>query len=294
MACAGEDLTMKSSSGRPRRLDDQKLQKLAELLKQGPEAHGWPNNLWTSLRVRELIIRHFGVVFCRSQVWHILTDYLGWTAKRPVQELRKRNDEEVARWIKEKFPRIVQETAERQASLVFVDETGFMMYPTIRKSFSPRGEPPINKVTDPHGRISTIGAITISPVDRQLGWQYCMLNDNCNFRGPAVVAFLKQLRAAVGPMTVVWDRIIIHSCEVVDEYLPTVPDTKLEPFPPYAPTLNPVDEVWFYVKYNRIPNFVPTSTKQLRSAVECEMRHVGDRPDLLRSFIEGSELPSFL
>jgi hypothetical protein len=29
-------------------------------------------------------------------VWHILTDYLRWIAKRPVQELKKQNDEEIA------------------------------------------------------------------------------------------------------------------------------------------------------------------------------------------------------
>src|SRR5262249_46317781 len=82
MARAGEGLAHKPNRGRPRRLDDEQLQRLSELLKQGPEAHGWQNNLWTSLRVREVIKRYFGIEFCRSQVWHILTDYLKWTAKR--------------------------------------------------------------------------------------------------------------------------------------------------------------------------------------------------------------------
>src|SRR5262245_15178616 len=99
MACAGEELMVKRPPGRPRRLTDEQLNGLAELLKQGPEAHGWQNNLWTSLRVREVIKRHFGVEFCRSQVWHILTDYLEWTAKRPVQEFNKQNGEEIAEWV---------------------------------------------------------------------------------------------------------------------------------------------------------------------------------------------------
>ncbi len=175
MACAGEDLAVKPSPGRQRRLDDEQLQRLEELLKQGPEAHGWQNNLWTSLRVREVIKRHFGVKFCRSQVWHILTDYLHWTAKRPVQEQKSKDETAVAACSAVEFLRVLREAAEREASLVFVDETGFMMYPTIRKSFSPRGELPVNKVTDPHGRISTIGAIAVSPKRRHLAWHYCML-----------------------------------------------------------------------------------------------------------------------
>ena len=55
MACAGEDLTVKRPPGRRRRLTDEQLDGLVELLKQGPEAHGWQNNLWTSSRVREVI-----------------------------------------------------------------------------------------------------------------------------------------------------------------------------------------------------------------------------------------------
>jgi hypothetical protein len=247
------------------------------------------------LRVREVIKRHFGIEFCRSQVWHILTDYLQWTAKRPVNELKKQNDEEVAEWVGTKFPRILKEAADRKARLVFVDETGFMMYPTVRKSFSPRGESPLNKVSDPHGRISTIGAIAISPSRDQLSWHHCSLEDNSNFRGPAVVAFLEQLSQAIdGAMVVIWDQIIIHSCEVVQEYMKGATRIWLEPFPACAPKLNPVDRAWFYIKYDRIPNFTPSTVHQLRKAVDKELRRLSVRPTLLRSFVKYSKLPPFL
>jgi len=295
MARAGEDLAGKPNPGRRRGLNDEQLRRLSELLKQGAEAHGWQNNLWTSLRVREVIKRHFGKEFCRSQVWHILTDYLQWTAKRPVNELKKQNDEEVAEWVGAKFPRILKDASDRNAHLVFVDETGFMMYPTVRKSFSPRGEAPLNKLSDPHGRISTIGAIAVSPGRDWLSWHYCSLEDNCNFRGPAVAAFLEQLSHAIaGPIVVIWDQIIIHTCEVVQEYLKGAPRIKLEPFPAYAPNLNPVDRAWFYIKYDRIPNFTPPTLHQLRKAVGGELRRLSGSQRLLRSFVKYSKLPPFL
>jgi transposase len=295
MACAGEDLSLKPLPGRPRRLSDEQLKKLADLLAQGPEAHGWQNNLWTSPHVREVIRRHFGVTFSRERVWHILTDYLKWTAKRPVNELKKQNDEEIAEWTKNKFPLILKDAADRKAHLIFVDETGFMMYPTVRKSFSPRGQAPVNKVSDSHGRISTIGAIAISPSRDELSWHHYSLEDNCNFRGPAVVAFLEQLRRAIGgPMVIIWDQIIIHSREVVQEYLKGATRIRLEPFPAYARNLNPVDEAWFYIKYDRIPNLTPSTLHQLRKAVDKELKRLSGRPDLLRSFVKFSELPPFL
>jgi hypothetical protein len=251
--------------------------------------------MWTSSRVREVIKRHFKVEFCRSQVWHILTDYMDWTAKRPVQELKKQNGEEIAAWVATKFPRILQDAADRDAYLVFVDETGFMMYPTVRKSFSPRGEAPVNKVSDPHGRISTVGAIAVNPARDQLNWHYHALEDNRNFRGPAIVSFLEQLSGAIsGPMTIVWDQIIIHSCAVVEEYLRTNTRIKLEPLPAYATKLNPVDRAWFYIKYDRIPNLTPYTLHQLRKAVDKELRCLSVRPDLLRSFVKYAALPPFL
>jgi hypothetical protein len=276
-------------------LNDEQLQRLSELLKQGPEAHGWENNLWTSLRVREVIKRHFQVEFCRSQVWRILKEYLQWTAKRPVQELKKQNDEGIAEWLTAKFPLVLQKAADLRAYLVFVDETGFMMYPTVRKSFSPRGQSPVNKVSDPHGRISTIGAIAVNPGRDHLSWHYSTLEDNKNFRGPAVVSFLEQLsRAIAGPMIIVWDQIIIHSCTVVEEYLKTTTRIKLEPFPAYASKLNPVDRAWFYIKYDRIPNFTPPTLQQLRKKVDKELKRLSAHSELLRSFVKFTALPPFL
>ena len=294
-AKAGESLKTKFGHGRPRRLKPQQLAELELLLKQGATAHGWENNLWTSPRVREVIKKHFGVEFSRVQVWHILTDHLGWSSRRPVQQASKRDDVEINRWKAEEFPRIERQARNHNSYLVFVDESGFMMAPTIRRTFAPPGSTPVNKVFNPHGRISVCGAIAISPKRSRLGLHYYMLDDDTNFRGPRVIDFLKHLQNQIsGPITIIWDQIIIHSSEVVLEYLQTVPHITTEPFPPYAPELNPVDRVWFYLKYDRLPNFAPPTMEKLRRSVESEIKRLQNRPDLLRSFIRQSEVPLVL
>jgi transposase len=176
-----------------------------------------------------------------------------------------------------------------------VDETGFMMTPTIRRTFAPRGSKPVNKVHDPHGRISVIGAIIISPNRTQLDLHYSALADNVNFRGPSVIAFLTQLKDNVRrPMTIIWDQVPSHYSNLVLDYLKTVPDIVTECFPPYAPELNPVDRAWRYLKHGRLANYAPATTAQLRATVESEMKHLQGRPDLLRSFIRQSEVPLML
>jgi transposase len=248
-ANAGESLTNKPTSGRPRRLTNKQLGELEELLMRGATAHGWENNLWTSRRVREVIKKAFNIEFSRSGALHILKNYLHWSAIKPALQAAVRDDAEITRWGKEEFPRIERQARERNAYLVFVDESGFMMTPTIRRTFAPRGSTPVNKVFNAHGRISVSGAITISPMRARVGLLCYMLTDNVNFRGPSVIEFVKYLRNQIcGPITIIWDQIIIHSSDVVIGYLRTVPDVITESFPRYAPALNPVDRVWFYLK----------------------------------------------
>ncbi len=285
-------LTRKYGAGRPRRLSDKQLVELEELLKKGATAHGWENNLWTSRRVREVIKRCFEIEFSRSGALHILKEYLHWSAIRPVRQAAIRDDGEIARWTAQEFRRIERQTRERNACLAFVDESGFMMTPTIRRTFAPRGSTPVNKVFNPHGRISVSGAITISPKRTRVGLHYYMLTDNVSFRGPNVIEFLKHLRNQIcGPITIIWDQIIIHSSDVVLGYLRTVPDIITECFPPYAPELNPVDRAWFYLKYNRLANYTPATMAKLRRAVKSEIKRLQSKPDLLRSFIRQTKVP---
>jgi hypothetical protein len=135
----------------------------------------------------------FWARFSRWHVWVILTSYLGWTARRPVQQTKKRDEAAIERWKGNDLHRIVLDSEERGDHLVFIDETGFMMTPTIRRTFAAPGVTPINKVSDPHGRISVIAGVSISPKRKQLGWHYHLLNDNMNFRGASVVEFLESL-----------------------------------------------------------------------------------------------------
>jgi hypothetical protein len=67
-----------------------------------------------------------------------------------------------------------------------------------------------------------------------------------------------------------------------------------EPFPAYAPELNPVDRAWFYLKFNRFPNYTPATMAKLRRSVESEIKRLQNQANLLRSFIRESDIPIHL
>lgn len=121
---------------------------------------------------------------------------------------------------------------------------------------------------------------------------YGLLGDNLNFQGPTVIHFLRTLRSTVSaPMTVIWDRIPIHECEDIEEYLAEAQDVVVEPFPPHAPELNAADGIWRYIKYGKLANYTPPDLGILRQKITEELEQLKDRPELLRSFIRFTKLP---
>src|ERR1700750_1933766 len=56
----GPGLAAKPATGARRRLTDAQLKELEGLLDKGAVAHGFPNELWNSARVAQIIRRHFG------------------------------------------------------------------------------------------------------------------------------------------------------------------------------------------------------------------------------------------
>jgi transposase len=286
-----QETSQKRGFGSRRNLKREQIAELEQLLSQGATAHGWVNDLWTTKRVAVMIRRHFHVTCSRTHAWNVLTKDLGWTSQRPIQQGRDSDDAEITRWLEEEYPRILKRACRRGAYLVFVDESGFMLAPTMRRSFAPCGHPPICKVPDPHGRISAIGAISISPHRRRFSFHFDLLKDNANYDGDALVPFLEEIHRKIpGPVTLIWDLIPIHHARPVRNYLNRHRKIVEEPFPPYAPGLNPVDKAWSHVKFNRLPNYTPPDLDDLRFRITNEFRRLQKRPALLNAFFQRTKL----
>lgn len=175
--------------------------------------------------------------------------------------------------------------------IVFVDETGFMLGPLVRRTWAPRGQTPVIRETSPHERISVIGAMTIMRSPIRFGFHFNLLPDNANFQDYYVIAFLDTLQRRLhGPITLIWYQIRLHSSHAVKKYLSRNPSIKVEWLPPYASELNPVDYVWSYVKYARLANYCPYNLFELRKTVTAELARVKRRPRLLRTLFSGSGL----
>jgi len=103
---AGEEgLKAKRHPGSKPKLPADQRQRLAELLLQGPLAHGYRTQLWTLARVAELIEKHFGVRYHPGHVWRVLRG-MGWSCQKPERRARERDEEAIGRWRRQDWPRI--------------------------------------------------------------------------------------------------------------------------------------------------------------------------------------------
>jgi transposase len=276
--------------GRPAALSDEQLRQLEQLLAQGAKAHGWHNQLWTAARAARLIERHFGVRYHPEHVRKLLKRRLGWTSQKPRRKARERNDKEVERWLDDDFERIVRAAFRRRAYLVFLDESGFFLTPTVRRTLAPRGRTPVLDAWDRRDKLSAISCITVSPVAARPGLHFAVLPHNAHAED--VVDFLAQLRRRLGPLTVIWDRNQIHSkAKVVKAWLARHADVVAEDFPGYVPELNPDEGVWGWTKYGRLSNLAAENIDVLWDHVVEELVEVKARPELLTAFIRQTKLP---
>ncbi len=293
MARRPSGLNAKPALGPKPGLSDYHLRKLERLLLQGAKKHGWPNQLWTAGRVARLIQQRFGLCYHPEHVRKILKQRLGWTSQKPRRKARERDDKEVERWLADELPRILREAYRRQAHVVFLDESGFFLTPTVRRSLAPRGKTPILDCWDRRDRISAISCITLSPRRGRPGLYFELLPVNATVHGEEVVAFLEQLRRQLrGPFTVIWDRSKIHSrSKAVKAWLGKHAEVVVEDFPGYAPTLNPDEWVWSWTKYGRLSNLAAWDADELWDHVIMALIDLKFQPGMLNAFLAAAGIP---
>jgi transposase len=285
-------LASRPHPGPATRLSIAQQHELEQMLLQGAQAHGWPNQLWTTQRIADLILRRFGVSLHHDHVGRFLRQRLKWSPQKPRRRARERDEKAIADWKNNTFPTIVQAARERDAHVVFLDESGFMLTPTVRRTWAPQGAKPILSCWDRHDRLSAISCITVSPRQGRLNFYFTLLPDNVNATAAHTVDFLKALKEQLGgPFTVIWDRSNIHSRgRLVKEYLELHPEIVAEKLPSYAPELNPDEGVWGWTKYGRLANLAASNTRDLRDRIHQEFGFLKENRHLLDSFIQEAEL----
>ena len=179
------------------------------------------------------------------------------------------------------------------AHLVFIDESGFLLIPAVRRTWAPRGQTPIHRHHLKREKVSTISALTVSPKHRHLGLYFRCLPE-ANFDNVEVADFLRHLlRHLRGFIIVIWDNGRCHRGDAIRALLRRCRRLRLEALPPYAPELNPDEGVWNQTR-TALANGRPDDPWQLAETLQGVLTELGLSQSNLRWCFHQSELPSLL
>jgi len=164
-----------------------------------------------------------------------------------------------------------------------------MLQPVVRRTWALQGHTPIHYSWGRRDRLSAISAITVSLRRRRMEL-YFSLRDH-NIVHEDFEAFAANLmRQKQRRMILVIDRWAVHRAAAKRLLKRFKRRLMIEWLPPYAPEINPVEQVWSRAKYVELANYIPADVDELGRAVRRTLRRTQGHPNLLKSFFRHAKL----
>ena len=257
---------------------------------KSPRELGLKTDLWTGRQVVALIQRRFGIRMNPNYICSWLRKRR-ITRQKPRRKPRERREDEIKQWLQNDWPRIQSRAISEKAHVVLIDESGALLLPLVRRTWAPRGHPPQMPYRAKHRqRVSIVAALSLPPHQRHRSLYFrTYKNSYVNQKREAhfLKALLRQIR---GNVIVVWDGGPMHRGEYIRAVLARNPRLTIEPLPPYAPDLNPIEALWNHLKYHELANFTPDNVAELHGQIVTRLRKTKRSQSRLQSFLKATPL----
>lgn len=198
-----------------------------------------------------------GISMSQSSLYeHMKRQEFSYQTTRPVNP--KRDAVAVAEW-KVKLPEVLAATAERnpdkKVKLFFQDEARFGQKGTTSRQWAPIGERPERPRQDDFKN-----AYIFAAVEPKSGQRHFLVatDSDTNFMQAFLNNFARTLGRGVHALLVL-DNAPWHTTA----FLKVPSNITLHFLPPYSPDLNPVENLWDFIKDNYLCNKVTGSLKEL-------------------------------
>src|SRR3989441_10920483 len=152
-----DSLVYRHGGGRRPKLTAKQKKRLVELIEAGPLVVGCETACWTSVLIRVLIWREFGVLYNCQYVCTLLHNW-GFS----FQKARFVSDHlDAARrqhWLQQEWPRILRAAQRRKGLILFEDEASFAQWGSLSYTWARRGQQPEVKTSGKRKGYKVFGA----------------------------------------------------------------------------------------------------------------------------------------
>jgi len=276
-----DGLRYKKPPGRQNKLNKSDKKSLREMILDGPERNGYKTGVWTCAMIQELIFKKFGIEYSIGYVSQLLNS-MGLSHKKPDRLSHKADKEAQSEWENERFPELSQKAIKDGATILFQDESTFMLWCGAGYSWGKRGDKLFAKVNMSNAVKKVFGAIELTT--GKLTYQF---TDSTNS-----TTFLKYLKYLVSrykgrKVYLVIDNGPSHKSISIKNYLEKNNDKiELVRLPTYSPILNPIEKVWKLLKQKNMHNRYFKNEAEFLTTLRYGLMKIQESPELVQGVMK--------
>ena len=178
----------------------------------------------------------------------------------------------------------------QHALIVFEDESGVSLLPSVRATWAPRGQTPVLRHRFNWKRLSLAGALAYEPDGTDAHLIFQMRTGAYNDQ--TLVAFLTALKdLEQRPVVLIWDGLPSHRSRDMRAWLVEQRHwLTVEPLPGYAHDLNRVEQVWGTLKSRELANLCADTIDQVAAAAQDGLDRISSDAWLCFAFLRHTRL----
>ena len=185
----------------------------------------------------------------------------------------------------------VEKRARRQnALIVFEDESGISLLPSVRATWAPRGCTPVLRHRFAWKRLSLAGALAYEPdgSDAHLVFE---LRPGA-YNDETLIEFLTFLNEHEHRrVLLIWDGLPSHRSRRMSEWIASQRHwLAVERLPGYAPDVNPIEQAWGSLKSKELANLCSDTMDEVADIAEAGLDRIGADAALCFAFLRHSGL----
>jgi len=269
-----DSLVYHHSGGRRPKLTPRQRKRLVELVEAGPLVVGCATACWTSVLIRVLIWREFGVLYNCQYVCTLLPN-LGFS----FQKARFVSDHlDAARrhaWLQEEWPLILRAAQRRHALILFEDEASFAQWGSLSYTWARRGQQPEVKTRGKRQGYKVFGAI------EYFSGRLFSQGIEGRFTSDSYQAFLRTILAQTPThLFLIHDGARYHTSQATVHFLAQHAERiTVHPLPSYSPDYNPIEYLWKKTKKHAPHNQYFKDFALLTVSVEKALAYFAAHPE---------------
>ena len=185
-----------------------------------------------------------------------------------------------------------QNARRRRAWLLFEDESGLSHHPVVRRTWAPRGRPPVLTHTGGLWKRLSVAVALAFRWDGRRSRLFFQTRPGTYTDG-GLITFLRALKRHFRGRSIIllWDGLPAHRSGRMQRYVARQRAwLHVERLPAYAPDLNPVEQIWGNVKGRDLANRCPTEILALRRPLRGGFARIRRHPDLALGFLRHAGL----